>query len=61
MERDAVARALDHAKIAEGPGGPAEMVPGKYHCKMKMYIAVAKEGTYQIVAQSNGLVDPKQC
>ena len=61
VERDAVAGALDHAKIAEGPGGPAEMVPGKHHCKMKMYTAVAKEGDYQIVARSNGLVDPKQC
>jgi ABC-type branched-subunit amino acid transport system substrate-binding protein len=61
LDRDAVAAALDHAKIAEGPGGPAEMVPGKRHCKMKMYIAVAKGGEYQIVSQSNGLVDPKQC
>jgi ABC-type branched-subunit amino acid transport system substrate-binding protein len=29
LDRDSVAAALDHAKIAEGPGGPAEMVPGK--------------------------------
>src|SRR6266851_7254238 len=28
VDRDAVAAALDHAKIAEGPGGPAAMVPG---------------------------------
>jgi urea transport system substrate-binding protein len=61
VDRDAVASALDHAKIAEGPGGPAEMVPGKRHCRMKMYTAVAKAGNYQIVAQTNGLVDPKQC
>ena len=40
----------DHAKIAEGPGGPAEMVPGKRHCKMKMYTAVAKGGNYQIAS-----------
>ncbi len=53
--------ALDHAKIAEGPGGPAEMVPGKRHCKMKMYTAVAKGGNYEIVARSAGLVDPKEC
>ena len=51
----------DHAKIAEGPGGPAEMVPGKRHCKMKMYTAVAKGGNYEIVGRSNGLVDPKEC
>ena len=61
MDRGSVASALDHAKIAEGPGGPAEMVPGKRHCRMKMYTAVAKAGEYQIVGQSNGLVDPKQC
>ncbi|WP_434733034.1 substrate-binding protein [Rhizobium sp. YTUHZ044] len=60
-ERDAVAAALDHAKIAEGPGGPAEMVPGKHHCKMNMYIGVAKGGKYEIVSRSAGLVDPKEC
>jgi branched-chain amino acid transport system substrate-binding protein len=56
-----VAKALDHARITEGPGGPAEMVPGKRHCKMRMYTAVAKQGTYEIVARSKGLVDPKEC
>ncbi|MDK4742973.1 substrate-binding protein [Rhizobium sp. CNPSo 3464] len=61
VDRDAVAAALDHAKIAEGPGGPAEMVPGKHHCKMNMYIGVAKGGKYEIVARSAGLVDPKEC
>jgi ABC-type branched-subunit amino acid transport system substrate-binding protein len=61
LDRDSVAAALDHAKIAEGPGGPAEMVPGKRHCKMKMYTAVAKGGNYEIVARSAGLVDPKEC
>lgn len=61
VDRESVAAALDHAKIAEGPGGPAEMVPGKRHCKMKMYTAVAKNGNYEIVAKSEGLVDPKEC
>lgn len=61
VDRESVAGALDHAKIAEGPGGPAEMVPGKRHCKMKMYTAVAKSGNYEIVARSDGLVDPKEC
>jgi ABC-type branched-subunit amino acid transport system substrate-binding protein len=61
LDREHVAAALDHAKIAEGPGGPAEMVPGKRHCKMRMYTAVAKSGTYEIVAKSEGLVDPKEC
>jgi urea transport system substrate-binding protein len=61
VNREAVAKTLDHAKISEGPGGPAEMVPGKRHCKMRMYTAVAKGGAYEIVAKSNGLVDPKEC
>jgi ABC-type branched-subunit amino acid transport system substrate-binding protein len=61
LDREHVAAALDHAKIAEGPGGPAEMVPGHRHCKMRMYTAVAKNGNYEIVAKSEGLVDPKEC
>ncbi|MCP1833740.1 MULTISPECIES: substrate-binding protein [Bradyrhizobium] len=61
VDRESVAATLDHARIAEGPGGPAEMVPGKRHCKMNMYIAVAKGGNYEIVGCSNGLVDPKEC
>lgn len=61
VDRDDVAGALDHAKIAQAPGGPAEMVPGKRHVRMNMYIAVAKAGKYEIVHRSNGLVDPKEC
>jgi ABC-type branched-subunit amino acid transport system substrate-binding protein len=61
VNREPVAKALDHAKITEGPGGPAEMVPGQRHCKMRMYTAVAKGGSYEIVARSKGLVDPKEC
>src|SRR5262245_49666330 len=61
LDREHVAAALDHAKISEGPGGPAEMVPGKRHCKMNMYTAVAKNGHFEIVARSEGLVDPREC
>jgi branched-chain amino acid transport system substrate-binding protein len=61
LDRESVAAALDSAKIAQGPGGGAEMVPGKRHCKMNMYIAVAKNGKYEVVSRSNGLVDPKEC
>ena len=39
LTREAVAAAMDKAKIDQGPGGGAEMVPGKMHCKMNMYIA----------------------
>ncbi len=61
VSRPEVAAALDHAHIAQGPGGAATMVPGKRHCRMNMYIAVAKSGQYEIVARSDGLVDPKEC
>ena len=37
--QDDVIAALDHARIAQGPGGPAEMVPGQHHVRMNMYIA----------------------
>jgi branched-chain amino acid transport system substrate-binding protein len=60
-DRADVARALDHAKIAAGPGGPAEMVPGKRHARMNMYIAVAKSGKFQIAQKSPGLVEPHEC
>jgi len=62
VKRDPVAEALDHAKIAQGPGGPAEMVPGERHCRMNMYIGVAdKQGVFEVVEKSDGLVDPKEC
>jgi hypothetical protein len=34
IEQEDVVRALDHTKIADGPGGPAEMVPGQHHVRM---------------------------
>ncbi|MGH7122415.1 MAG: ABC transporter substrate-binding protein, partial [Acetobacteraceae bacterium] len=61
LDQDAVIAELDHAEIKLAPGGPAAMVPGKRHCKMKMYIAVAKNGNFEIVEESKGLLDPKQC
>jgi branched-chain amino acid transport system substrate-binding protein len=61
LDQDAVVEALDHAPIPVAPGGPAEMVPGKRHCKMKMYIVVAKNGSFEIVESSDGLLDPKEC
>ena len=61
LDRESVAAALDRSRIEQGPGGGAEMVPGKRHCKMNMYIAVAKNGNYEVVSQSKGFVDPKEC
>jgi hypothetical protein len=52
--------ALDHARIAEGPGGPAEMVPGRHHVGINMYIAQANNGHFKIV-KSLGVIDPKEC
>ena len=60
LEQDDVIKALDHAKIAEGPGGPAEMVPGQHHVRMNMYIAQAKNGYFEIV-KNLGVIDPKEC
>ena len=59
LRRDDVIAALDHAKIAEGPGGPAEMVPGQHHLRMNMYIAQAKDGRFEI-AGSLGAIDPDE-
>jgi branched-chain amino acid transport system substrate-binding protein len=59
LEQEAVIAALDHARIAEGPGGPAEMVPGQHHVRMNMYIAQAKNGQFEVV-KNLGVIDPKE-
>jgi ABC-type branched-subunit amino acid transport system substrate-binding protein len=59
LEQEDVIRALDHARIAEGPGGPAEMVPGQHHVRMNMYIAQANNGNFRIV-ENLGVIDPKE-
>jgi branched-chain amino acid transport system substrate-binding protein len=60
LAQDKVVAALDHAKIAQGPGGPAEMVPGQHHLRMNMYIAQARKGVFEI-EQSLGVIEPKEC
>jgi len=59
LEQEDVIEALEHAKIAEGPGGPAEMVPGQHHVRMNMYIARAHNGQFNIV-KNLGVIDPKE-
>jgi ABC-type branched-subunit amino acid transport system substrate-binding protein len=54
-----VITALDHAQIAEGPGGPAAMVPGQHHARLSMYIAQARDGSFEIV-ESLGPIDPQE-
>ena len=58
-QRDVI-RALDHARIAQGPGGPAEMVPGQHHLRMNMYIAQSRNGAFKVV-KDLGHVDPQEC
>ncbi len=60
LNQDEVIKVLDHAKIAQGPSGPAEMVPSQHHVRMNMYIAQAKGGKFEIV-KNLGRMDPKEC
>lgn len=59
LDQDAVIAALDHARLAEGPGGPAEMVPGQHHVRLNMYIAQAEAGRFRIIKRL-GAIDPKE-
>jgi branched-chain amino acid transport system substrate-binding protein len=59
LEQDDVIAALDHATLAVGPGGPAEMVPGQHHVRMNMYIAQANDGVFKVV-EKLGAIDPKE-
>ncbi len=59
LDQGAVIGALDHAKMAVGPGGPAEMVPGQHHVRMNMYIGQVRNGAIKIV-KSLGAVDPDE-
>jgi ABC-type branched-subunit amino acid transport system substrate-binding protein len=59
LDQEDVISALDHAKIAVGPGGPAEMVPGQHHVRMNMFIGQVRNGAIKIV-KSLGVVDPDE-
>jgi branched-chain amino acid transport system substrate-binding protein len=59
LHQEDVIAALDHARIAEGPGGPATMVPGQHHARLNMYIAQARNGSFEIV-ESLGAIDPQE-
>ena len=59
LHQEDVIAALDHAEIAEGPGGPAAMVPGQHHVRMPMYIAQARGGRFEIVEEL-GAIDPQE-
>jgi branched-chain amino acid transport system substrate-binding protein len=59
LSQEDVIAALDHAQIAEGPGGRAAMVPGQHHARLNMYIAQARSGRFEIV-ENLGLIDPQE-
>jgi branched-chain amino acid transport system substrate-binding protein len=59
LDQTAVVAALDHAKIADGPGGLAEMMPGQHHVRMNMYIARVLAGTLEVV-ESLGAIEPNE-
>src|SRR3954447_6112616 len=59
LNQAAVIRALDHAKINDGPGGAAEMVPGQHHLRLNMYIAQARNGKFEVVEEL-GVIEPKE-
>jgi len=59
LDQEDVIGALDHAKIAVGPGGPSEMVPGQHHVRMNMYIGQVRNGAIETVKRL-GVVDPDE-
>ena len=59
IDQDEVIRALDHAAIAQGPGGPAAMMPGQHHLRLPMYIAQASGGRFSVV-KSLGAIEPNE-
>jgi ABC-type branched-subunit amino acid transport system substrate-binding protein len=60
LKQHDVIASLDHARIPQGPGGPAEMVPGQHHVRMNMYIARSDNGTFKVI-KNLGHIDPKEC
>jgi branched-chain amino acid transport system substrate-binding protein len=59
LEQGEVIAALDHAKIAVGPGGPAEMVPGQHHVRMNMFIGQVQGGAVRTI-KPLGVIDPDE-
>jgi branched-chain amino acid transport system substrate-binding protein len=57
LDQAAVIRALDHARIAEGPGGAAEMVPGQHHLRLNMYVGQVSGGQMKVI-ENLGVIDP---
>ena len=59
LDQGDVVAALDHARITEGPGGRAEMVPGQHHARMHMFIGQARGGRFEVV-ETLGAIAPQE-
>jgi branched-chain amino acid transport system substrate-binding protein len=59
IEQGDVIEALDHAKLPDGPGGRAEVVPGQHHVRMNMYIGQVQSGKLEII-ESLGMIEPNE-
>ncbi len=59
LDQGEVIEALDHAKIAVGPGGPAAMVPGQHHVRMNMFIGQVQGGAVRTIKRL-GVIDPNE-
>jgi branched-chain amino acid transport system substrate-binding protein len=46
-----------HARLAEGPGGAAEMVPGQHHLRLNMYVGQVQGGQMKVI-ENLGVIDP---
>jgi branched-chain amino acid transport system substrate-binding protein len=60
IKQEDVVGTLDHARIAQGPGAPAEIVAGQHHVRMNMYVAQVTSGKLNVV-KSLGTHDPREC
>jgi branched-chain amino acid transport system substrate-binding protein len=56
LDQGEVIEALDHAKIAVGPGGPAEMLSGQHHVRMNMFIGELQGAAVRTIKQL-GVID----
>jgi ABC-type branched-subunit amino acid transport system substrate-binding protein len=61
VETESVSAALDETRIEEGPGGPAEMIPGQHHAKMNVYIGQAENGRFVVKENAGAAEPPAQC
>ncbi|MBZ9772571.1 substrate-binding protein [Mesorhizobium sp. CO1-1-8] len=60
LAMEAVSAVLDSAKISEGPGGPAAIIPGTHHAAMNVYVAQAKGPKWEVISKTD-MVPPAAC